>query len=67
MTDERQLPEASHVFWKKAKGKVLYVSGRKHPLYLKDWKGQVVRVLHKKAGGEPYGERSLMDMHKYTE
>ena len=67
LTEDGQIPEASHVFWKKAKGGVLYVIRQKHPPPLKGWKGQVVKFLHSKSGGATDGSRNLVVMHIETE
>ena len=60
LTENSELPESSHVFWKKAKRRVMYKSRRKHLQPPRVWKGQVVRVLHGKSGGEMDGARNLV-------
>ena len=44
------LPESTHDFWKMAKGRVLYVGGKKPGPWPKGWMRQVVQVLHLKEG-----------------
>ena len=43
-------------------GNVLYVSGKKPRLYPKGWRGQLVRVLHRKAGGGTYSVQDIIFM-----
>ena len=64
LTEEGKIPEALHLFCKKAKGRVLYVIRQKNPLPSKGRKGKLVRVLHGKAGGEMDRARNLLVMHR---
>ena len=61
LTGEGQLPEASHLFWKKSKGEggALYEQ-TKHPFPLKRCKVKVLRVLNRKSGGVMDGVRNLV-------
>ena len=60
LTEENKLPGSSHMFWRKAKGRLSYTRRRKHPPPPRVWKEQVVRVLNRKAGGDIDGERNLV-------
>ena len=50
LTEADLLPGLKHIFWKMAKIIILYVWGKKPGPFPKGWMGQVVQVLHGKAG-----------------
>ena len=57
-----QLPELNHPFWKRAKGGVIYVSGKKHLPYPKGWRKQALQVTHHKSGGATDGAQNIVMM-----
>ena len=50
-----------------AKGRILYVGGKKLGPCPKGWRGQVVRLLHCKAGGATNGEQNVMLLRQMKE
>ena len=60
LTEAGLFPESAHVFWKMAKVSILYFGGNKPGSWPKGWRGQVVKVLHRKAGGATDGAKNLM-------
>ena len=67
MTESHQLPDLTHPFWNRAKFIVLYVVEKRLQPCPKGWRGQVVRVLHCKAGGATCGAQNAMLLRKMEE
>ena len=62
-----QLPELNRHIWKISKGQVMYISRKKHPMHPKVWRGQVVRVLHRKSGRATNGAQNIILMTRMKE
>ena len=63
LTEENKLPGSSHVFWRKAKGRVMYKRRPKHTPPPGGWKEQLLRVLHCKDGGAIEAAINLVLLH----
>ena len=53
--------------YERSKGGVLYVSGNKPRPQPKGWRGKVVQVLHRKAGGATDGAQNIILMMRMEE
>ena len=67
LTEADLSPDPNHTFWKMEKVSILYVGGKKPDQCPKGWRGEVVRVLHHKSGGETDGAQNAMLLRQREE
>ena len=48
------MPKVENEFWKRAKGQVMFIAGKKSLLVSEGWRDQRMQVLHRRQGGSTY-------------
>ena len=67
LKESDMLPEPMHSFFNMAKGRILYVGGKKPGTFPKVWRGQIVIFLHLKAGVATDGAKNIMVLRRIEE